>query len=58
VRRRGSPQGLTANASPPDGKSIVYTAESAPKIFRYDLRNDHQLPDVVSFEDNTGHFFI
>lgn len=54
----GGFQGFTACALTRDRKSVVYTSESGPKIFHYDLQNDHQLPDVVAFEDNTGHFFF
>ena len=54
----GGFQGLTASVLTKDGRSVIYTSESGPKIFHYDLANDRQLPDVVSYADNSGHFYF
>jgi hypothetical protein len=55
----GGFQALTSAALvPPDARRIVYTSESGPKIFQYDLVERRQLPDLVSFADNQGKFFF
>ena len=55
----GGFQALTSAALvPPDGRRIVYTSESGPKIFQYDLVERRQLPDLVSFADNQGKLFF
>ncbi len=55
----GGFQALTSAALvPPDARRIVYTSESGPKIFQYDLAERRQLPDLVSFEENKGKFFF
>lgn len=43
---------------PPDARRIIYTSESGPKIFQYDLIERRQLPELVSFADNEGKFFF
>jgi sugar lactone lactonase YvrE len=54
----GGFQGLTASTLLDGGKRLVYTSESGPIIFQYDLENDRQLPNLVTHADNTGHFFF
>ena len=55
----GGFQALTSAALvPPDARRVVYTSESGPKIFQYDLVERRQLPDLVSFEDNQGKLFF
>ncbi len=55
----GGFQALTSAALvPPDARRIVYTSESGPKIFQYDLVERRQLPDLVSFEENKGKMFF
>jgi hypothetical protein len=55
----GGFQALTSAALvPPGARSIVYTSESGPKLFHYDLVERRQLPDVLSFADNAGKFFF
>lgn len=54
----GGFQGLTSSAIAPDGRSIVYTSESGPRIFRWDLGKRAPLPDVASFPDTAGRFFF
>lgn len=54
----GGFQGLTSSAIAPDGRTVYYTSESGPTIFRYDLAGRRQLPDLVSFAENSGQFFF
>ncbi len=54
----GGFQGLTSSALAPDGRSIVYTSESGPRIFRWDIGRRAPLPDVAGFAENTGRFFF
>jgi sugar lactone lactonase YvrE len=54
----GGFQGLTSSAIAPDGRSVYYTSESGPTIFRYDLVGRRQLPDLLSFPENAGQFFF
>ncbi len=55
----GGFQALTSAALvPPDARRIIYTSESGPKIFQYDLIERRQLPELVSFADNEGKFFF
>jgi sugar lactone lactonase YvrE len=54
----GGFQGLTASVLTDNDRTLVYTSESGPKIMRYDLTAERQLADLVSHEDNTGHFFF
>jgi hypothetical protein len=54
----GGFQGLTSSAIAPDGRSIVYTSESGPRIFRWDLGRRTPLPDVAAFAGNAGRFFF
>lgn len=54
----GGFQGLTSSAITPDGRSIVYTSESGPKVFRWDLVDRRQLPNVLDHADNQGQFYF
>jgi sugar lactone lactonase YvrE len=54
----GGFQGLNSSAITPDGRSIVYTSESGPKVFRWDLVDRRQLPSVLDHEDNKGQFYF
>lgn len=42
--------GVTMSAISPDGKTLVYCSETGPRLMRYDLVNDKQLPDLQSFQ--------
>lgn len=42
--------GVTMSALSPDGRSLVYCSETGPRLMRYDLANDRQLPDLQSFK--------
>jgi sugar lactone lactonase YvrE len=54
----GGFQALNSSALTPDGNSIVYTSESGPKVFRWDLVQRRQLPNVLDHPDNTGKFYF
>ena len=54
----GGFQGLTASILIDGGKRLIYTSESGPVIFQYDLANDRQLPDFAFHPDNSGHFYF
>ncbi|MFZ9708599.1 MAG: hypothetical protein ACO3CV_03050 [Steroidobacteraceae bacterium] len=41
--------GVTMSALAPDGRTLVYCSETGPRLMRYDLRDDRQLPDLQSF---------
>lgn len=42
--------GVTNSALSPDGRTLVYCSETGPRLLRYDLVNDRQLPDLQSFQ--------
>jgi hypothetical protein len=42
--------GVTMSALSPDGNTLVYCSETGPRLMRYDLKNDRQLPDLQSFQ--------
>lgn len=54
----GGFQALTSSALTRDERTIVYTSESGPRIMRYDVANDRQLPDLLAFPDNSGKWFF
>lgn len=54
----GGFQAVSSIALAPDGKSIVYASESGPRLMRYDVVADRQMPDVLRFPDNSGKFFF
>ncbi len=41
--------GVTMSALSPDGRTLVYCSETGPRLMRYDLAADCQLPDLQSF---------
>lgn len=54
----GGFQGLTSSTLAADGRTLVYTSESGPRIMRWDLLDRVALPDLVSAPDNSGRFFF
>jgi sugar lactone lactonase YvrE len=46
--------GVTMSAVSPDERTLVYCSETGPRLMRYDLAEDRQLPDLQSFQA-TGH---
>ncbi|MDW8258288.1 MAG: hypothetical protein RML32_02455, partial [Gammaproteobacteria bacterium] len=54
----GGFQGLTASVLLSDRRTLLYTSESGPIVFRYDLAKARQLPHLVAHGDNSGHFYF
>ena len=46
--------GVTGSALAPDGKTLIYLSELGTQVFRYDLENDKQLPDLISYAKESG----
>ena len=46
--------GVTGSALAPDGKTLIYLSELGPRVFRYDLENDKQLPDLITYSKESG----
>jgi hypothetical protein len=42
--------GVTMSTLSPDESTLVYCSETGPRLMRYDLRNDRQLPDLQHIE--------
>jgi len=42
--------GVTMSALSPDQSTLLYCSETGPRLMRYDLLNDRQLPDLQSIE--------
>lgn len=42
--------GVTMSALSPDERTLVYCSETGPRLMRYDLAANRQLPDLQSFE--------
>jgi outer membrane protein assembly factor BamB len=47
--------GVTSSTLAPDGKTLVYNSELGPRLFRYDLEADAQLPDLITYPKETGY---
>ncbi len=54
----GGFQGLTSSAIAPDGRTLIYTSESGPRIMRWDLVAQKSLPDLVIAPEKTGRIFF
>lgn len=54
----GGFQGLTSSTIAPDGRTLLYTSESGPRIMRWDLVNRRALPDLSSSAGNNGRMFF
>jgi len=50
--------GVTTALLTPDGQTLVYISELGNRIFRYDLQNDRQLDDLLTFEPDSGNMVI
>ncbi len=44
--------GLSHAELMPDGRTLVYISETGPRIMRYDLADDRQLPDLHRYEED------
>lgn len=40
--------GVTTSSLSADGKTLMYSSETGPRVMRYDLEGDRQLPDFVT----------
>lgn len=54
----GGFQGLTSSVIAPDGRTLIYTSESGPRIMRWDLVSQRSLPDLVAAPENSGRIFF
>lgn len=50
--------GVTHAALAPGGAVLVYCSETGPRLMRYDLKRDRQLPDLQSFPDGQREMFF
>ena len=50
--------GVTMSALAPDESTIVYASETGPRLMRYDIANDQQLPDLVCYPDGQREMFF
>jgi hypothetical protein len=50
--------GVTMSALTPDESVLVYCSETGPRLMRYDLRNDRQLPDLQSYPEGQREMFF
>ena len=46
--------GCTTASLAPDGKTLLYSSETGPRVMQYDLEADQQLPDLLTFEPREG----
>lgn len=50
--------GVTSAALSRDQSTLYYVSETGPRLMRYDLANDRQLPDLVSFPEGQRQMFF
>lgn len=50
--------GVTMSALAPDESTLVYCSETGPRLMRYDLANDRQLPDLQSYPEGQREMFF
>jgi outer membrane protein assembly factor BamB len=46
--------GCTTASLAADGKTMLYSSETGPRVMQYDLEADKQLPDLLTFEPREG----
>jgi len=46
--------GVTTASLSADGKTMLYSSETGPRVMQYDLEADDQLPDFQTFEPRAG----
>lgn len=54
----GGFQGLTSSVIAADGRTLIYTSESGPRIMRWDLRDKRALPDLIPTPTIAGQMFF
>lgn len=50
--------GVTAAALSADESTLYYVSETGPRLMRYDLVNDRQLPDLLAFPEGQRQMFF
>jgi len=50
--------GCTTASLAADGKTMLYSSETGTRLMQYDLENDKQLPDFITFEPREGMVLI
>ncbi|TVQ46959.1 MAG: hypothetical protein EA371_09320 [Gammaproteobacteria bacterium] len=50
--------GVTMTALSADERVLYYVSETGPRLMRYDLVEDRQLPDLVSYPDDSRQMFF
>jgi sugar lactone lactonase YvrE len=50
--------GVTMSALSADERTMVYATETGPRLMRYDLVDDRQLPDLVSYPEGQREMFF
>lgn len=50
--------GVTTASLAPDGKTLVYSSETGPRVFRYDVEAGKQLSDLVTFTPESRHMVL
>lgn len=50
--------GVTATSLAADGRTLVYCSETGPRVYRYDVVADKQLPDLVTLQPGSGELVL
>jgi WD40 repeat protein len=50
--------GVTASAFDPDESKIVYISELGNRIFQYDINNNQQMDDLITYKPDSGNMVI
>lgn len=50
--------GVTSSVLCPDARTLVYMSELGNRLFRYDIVDDEQLPDLVTYAPDSGDMVI
>lgn len=50
--------GVTTASLAPDGRTLVYSSETGPRVFQYDIEADRQLPDLVTIPQGAGEMVL
>ena len=50
--------GVTSTTVSPDENTVVYVSETGPRVMRYDIEHDQQLPDLVTYPPESKNMVI
>ena len=50
--------GVTSSAITPDESKIIYISELRNRIFQFDIENNKQLDDLITYEPDSGNMVI